>query len=70
MRKTIIAGNWKILSMQKPFGKGDWELFNLVDDPGELNDLSNQFPGKCKELITLWEKYKEDNGVLEIKMDI
>jgi arylsulfatase len=68
--KAYIDGDWKILWMPKPFGKGDWELFNLKSDPGELNDLSQQYPAKRKEMMALWEQYKTDNGVLDISMDL
>lgn len=27
--KAFLDGAWKILWMPRPFGKGDWELFNL-----------------------------------------
>jgi arylsulfatase len=56
--------------MPKPFGNGDWELFNLKRDPGELNDLSKQYPGRRQELIKLWEQYRVANGVLDISMDL
>jgi len=56
--------------MPKPFGKGDWELFNLTGDPGELNDLSMQQPAKRKNMIVLWEQYRMENGVLDISMDL
>jgi arylsulfatase len=68
--KAFIDGDWKILWMPKPFGKGDWELFNLKRDPGELNDLSQQYPDKRRDMIALWEQYKVDNGVLDISMDL
>ncbi len=56
--------------MPKPFGKGDWELINLKDDPGELNDLSKQYSDKRKDMIALWEQYKIDNEVLDISFDM
>ncbi len=68
--KAYIADEWKILSMQKPFGTGKWELFNLEQDPAELKDLSKSLPDKLKELIALWDKYKEENGVLDISVDL
>jgi arylsulfatase len=68
--RAFFDGDWKILWMPKPFGKGDWELLNLKNDPGELNDLSKLYPDKCKDLIALWEQYKIDNGVLDISMDL
>ena len=68
--KAYFVGDWKILWMPKPFGPGEWELFNLKQDPAELNDLSKQHPDKLKELTTLWEQYKIDNKVLDISFDL
>ena len=68
--KAYIAGHWKILQMPKPYGTGDWELFNLQQDPAELNDLSRQYPNERKKLIARWEQYREDNGVLDISLDV
>lgn len=68
--KAFIDGAWKILWMPKPFGKGDWELFNRTVDPAELNDLSMQQPAKRKDMVALWEQYKLENGVLDISMDL
>ena len=68
--KAYFLGDWKILWMPKPYGLDDWELFNLKQDPAELNDLSNQHPEKLKEMIALWEKYKRENKVLDISIDL
>jgi arylsulfatase len=68
--KAFFAGDWKILWMPPPFGPGEWELFNLKSDPGELADLSAQHPEKLKEMVGLWEQYKADNGVLDISLDL
>lgn len=68
--KAYFVGDWKILWMPKPFGTGKWELFNLKQDPAELNDRSKQHPGKLKEMTTLWEQYKKDNNVLDISFDL
>jgi arylsulfatase len=68
--KAYFVGDWKILWMPKPFGTGEWELFNLKQDPAELNDLSKQHPGKLKKMAALWEQYKKDNNVLDISFDL
>ena len=33
--RAIRQGDWKLLWEGKPWGKTDWELFNLTEDPGE-----------------------------------
>jgi len=62
--RAIRQGDWKISSLYQPFGTGDWQLYNLAEDPGEQNDLSNNRPDKRKELIALWEEYEKTNGVI------
>jgi arylsulfatase len=47
-----------------PFGKSDWELYNLSSDPAELNDVASQNPEKVKELMTLWDDYVKKNHVI------
>ena len=67
--KALFDGNWKILLMAPPFGSGEWELFNLKDDPSEINDLSKKYPQRLAEMIRRWEQYKKDNGVLDMGLD-
>ena len=67
--KAWFDGNWKILLMAPPFGRGEWELFNLKDDPSEINDLSEKHPQRLAEMIRRWEQYKKDNGVLDMGLD-
>lgn len=66
-RKAYIKGNWKILRLPKPYGTGDWELYNLANDPGETNDLSNQFPEIKQKLISGYHEYAKQNGVYDHK---
>lgn len=67
--KAYIDGDWKVLWMPEPLGKGDWELFNIKDDPAELIDLSVKNPQKLKLLVSKWEQYKDKNGVLDTSLD-
>jgi arylsulfatase A-like enzyme len=66
-RKAYIKGNWKILRLPKPFGTGDWQLYNIENDPGETNDLSQQFPAKKDSLINNWIQYAKENDVVNHK---
>jgi arylsulfatase len=65
--KAYIKGNWKILRLAKPFGTGTWQLYDLEKDPGEINDLSQQFPAKRDSLINDWMQYAKENGVIDHK---
>lgn len=67
---AYIKGDWKILRLPKPFGTGDWELFNLRHDPAESHDLSDEKPEKLSELVSAWEKYSKDVGVVYDPIDM
>ncbi len=62
--RAIRQGDWKLRWQWKPFGTGEWELFNLADDPGERVDLAADMPGKLDELYQLWENYVAANNVI------
>ena len=55
----------KLLQQEPPYGSGDWQLYNLADDPGEQNDLALQHPELTKELIGAWQIYADKVGVIE-----
>ncbi|ULQ55798.1 arylsulfatase [Flavihumibacter rivuli] len=65
--KAYIRGNWKLMRLPKPFGSGQWELYDLSKDPGETTDLSIQFPTVKQELIEAWGKYAKENEVFDHK---
>ena len=63
--RAIMQGDWKIVSIVKEAGgSGDWQLFNLRDDPGETRDLSKGQPDKRAELVAHWDEYARQNGVI------
>ncbi|WP_415407396.1 sulfatase-like hydrolase/transferase [Sulfurovum sp. CS9] len=68
--KAFFDGPWKILRMPKPAGTGEWELFNLTQDPAEMKNLDKQYPDKLKKMVAQWEQYQKDNGVLDISYDL
>jgi arylsulfatase len=45
-------------------GNGDWQLFNLKDDPAEMHDLSAKHPEKREAMRKLWDEYVKTNGVI------
>ncbi|MFT5501553.1 MAG: arylsulfatase A-like enzyme, partial [Woeseiaceae bacterium] len=68
--KAFIDGDWKILQMPRPFASGEWELYNLKQDPGEIKDLSSEYPEKVEKMVAMWEHYRADNSVLDISYDL
>lgn len=63
--QAIRRGPWKAVWMHAPRGEGNWELYNLSEDQGELNDLSSSRPDIMAELIKLWEQYYAETGMIE-----
>jgi arylsulfatase len=61
---AIRQGDWKLLWEGKPWGKSDWELFNLAEDPGEKNDLAAQQPDRMTAMAALWDDYVKTNNVI------
>ena len=57
-------GNWKVLRLPEPYGNGDWQLYNLATDPGELHDLASEVPDRVESLAIAWRGYAESNGVI------
>ena len=63
--RAIRQGAWKLLYLlPRAGGSGDWQLFNLKDDPAELHDLSGQHPDRRASLLKLWDEYVQRNGVI------
>lgn len=63
--RAIRQGDWKLLYLLTAAGgTGDWQLFNLREDPAEMHDLSKKHPDKRRSVLLLWDEYVEKNGVI------
>jgi arylsulfatase len=62
--RAVRQGDWKLRWQVKPYGKGDWELFNIATDPIERKDVAAQNPDKVKALTALWDDYVKANNVI------
>ena len=72
-KTAVRKGDWKIIqepqddffSWQTPLADNyDWQLFNLKEDPSELNNLAKTQPKKMKEMLAAWQAYKKENNVI------
>ena len=57
-------GQWKISNTQPPLSNGQWELFDLAADPGEVNNLAGSNPELMQELLAEFEEYLIRHEVL------
>jgi arylsulfatase len=62
--RALRRGDWKLRWEYRSFGKGSWELFNVVADPAERRDLAAENPEKLAEMIALWDDYVRTNHVV------
>jgi len=62
--RAVRKGDFKLLQLEKPFGSGGWQLYNLTKDPGETVDLSEKMPELRNEMIGVWNRYSKETGVI------
>jgi arylsulfatase len=62
--RAVRQGDWKLRWEWKPFGKGEWELFNVVTDPGERKDVAAANPERATALLARWDEYVKANNVI------
>jgi arylsulfatase len=62
--RAVRQGDWKLRWQWKPWGKADWELFNLAADPAERKDVSAVNPAMAKALLARWDEYAKANNVI------
>ncbi|MFY4870516.1 arylsulfatase, partial [Acinetobacter baumannii] len=64
--KYAKQGEWKIALQGRPeLGTGSWELYNIATDRGENHNVAQLYPAKVQELLAVYQKYTEQNGVQE-----
>lgn len=63
---ALFKGSYKLVRNLKPYGDGQWRLFDIGSDPGEARDLSKADPAKFKEMMVDYRAYAKRNGVLEM----
>jgi arylsulfatase len=62
--KALRQGKWKLVSVPGSGDGAEWKLYNLDLDPGEQKDLSEMNRERVETMISLWEAYVVENGVI------
>ena len=57
--KAVRKGRWKLVCKHP----GDWELYDMVANRTETNDLALQHPKLVEELSTIYDEWAERCGV-------
>ncbi|HWK61919.1 MAG TPA: arylsulfatase [Eoetvoesiella sp.] len=63
-RYALRAGDWKLVYSNRPWGKGDWELYDLSNDPGEVHDVAESHIDVVSRLLREWDAYVVANKVI------
>jgi arylsulfatase A-like enzyme len=61
---AVFMGDWKAVKNEPPSSDGKWHLFNITADVGENTDLAMQHPEILQKLLTDYNKYTKDVGVI------
>jgi len=60
--RALRMENWKLVAKtqkQRKFIAADenaWELYDMEEDPSEINNLAAKYPDKVKTMAAIWEK--------------
>ena len=61
---AVYMADWKAQKNNPPFSDGKWHLYNYVTDIGENNDVSAQHPDILAKMISYYNKFAKDVGVI------
>ena len=62
--KWMRQGDLKAVFVPKPYGTGEWQLFDVVKDPGEAVNLAKKMPERLESLVAAWDRYADEVGVV------
>ncbi|MEH6586201.1 MAG: arylsulfatase [Halioglobus sp.] len=59
-----LEGDLKLVRLPAPYGSGEWQLYDLGNDPGEITDLAKKMPEVVAQFETKWLAYARTNEVV------
>ncbi len=63
---ALFKSDYKLVKNIAPLGDGNWRLYDLKTDPGEVHDLGSSQPERFKTMIADYDDYARANGVLPV----
>lgn len=61
--RALRQGKWKLVSKGI---KGEWELYDMVEDRSELSNLAERHPTQVREMADLWNEIARQTDVLPL----
>ena len=66
---ALFRGDYKLVRNGPPTGNGEWMLFDLAQDPGEREDLSERQSARRASMIQDFDSYAQHVGVVPVPED-
>jgi arylsulfatase A-like enzyme len=66
---AIFRDGYKLTRNNPPFGNRQWRLYRPVEDPAEVNELSQAEPEMVAELIAGYDQFADDVNLIEVPDD-
>jgi len=63
-RALLRKGRWKMVVTDGPFDEAKFELYDVVADPGETNDLRGAEPEIFEKLLEAWRTKRQELGII------
>lgn len=60
-KQAVRMGDWKLIRQNVIKGEPQTSLYNLIDDPAESKDLSNQHPKILSEIVNIMESSRNED---------
>jgi len=64
--RGVRQGDWKIVWDAAEGDAARWHLYNLANDISEQHDLALELPDRLNQMVQLWDRYAEENGVIYV----
>nr|WP_200931256.1 arylsulfatase [Frankia sp. R43] len=67
--RSYYRDGWKLVTLHRfgtPYDDGEWALYNLAEDPTEIDDISAEYPDVVGALAAAWEDAAWRNGVFPL----
>jgi arylsulfatase A-like enzyme len=61
---AFYRDEWKLVRVVPERGTGEWELYNVQDDPSETTNVAENHPELFTELIAAWTRHGEEAGAV------
>ena len=60
---AFFRDQWKLARVEPEYGgSGEWELFNVREDPSETTNVADKYPELFAELISEWTRHGKEAG--------